>query len=114
MLKSDFSILKFVIENRAIGYVDLLNKLNSKQLSSIAVDAKVKKLCSDGLLRASNRIPTAYDTIVATDTGIRLYYDEIEIRKTARADFWKNHFVKFMFGFISGVLVGVVTTILVI
>lgn len=77
--------------------------------------------CGDGLLtEAELRILSAKNLIsiepagdcefyaIVSPKGIT-YFDD---KHKEKLDFWKNHVVKFFSGFVSGILVGVVTTLL--
>lgn len=77
--------------------------------------------CGYGLLsEAELRLLSAKKLISMEPAGDDTFYAIVkpegityfEDKRKEKIDFWKNHVVKFLFGFVSGVLVGVITTLL--
>ena len=78
--------------------------------------------CGDGLLsEAELRMLSAKKLISMEPAGDGQFYIVVEPsgltyfddKRKEKLDFWKNHVVKFFSGFVSGILVGVITTLLV-
>lgn len=78
--------------------------------------------CEDGLLsEAELRMLSAKKLISMEPAGDGQFYIVVEPsgltyfddKRKEKLDFWKNHVVKFFSGFVSGILVGVITTLLV-